>query len=602
MGNGMALKREQLNDLVSHLLGEAIQPGMMAKAQRVLGLSEQDIVQAISDADPTLGHKYDVWVLKQWVNKQISLPEDKDKVKQLLHRFTELKRERGVKISPDIHRYPNFADLVDAIGAVGYSQMPGVEVVRRDPPYVLLKVTDAESLKSLGEGTSWCTRRSYPRGCKAEDYLHDYGALYIVMKNGKPFIQFTADFNEVRRADNSEVRNPENRIAELIKPSEEDEKRLKQWEDWIGGEDKWDAYEEECARVENDYLRDLHFAFASYEIEDIGENEPYVWYSGGVAADIPMEMKEEFLDWRSLDRRALERTIEDLCHDLDIWGVEQVEILETVERGMVTGVRVVVDLRDEDMRGEPDQFRDFAAWLARDVEDNREAFIAGVRAILIENEYAEVTHPVSKAMGYGRTEEAWDEDQFKHFNWYRDATRGFRSTHAIEVWTVEPVLVGELPRDYFHRGGYAVPIRDTDPGFKEFVDELLPSLNEQAERQARNYTIQARRQRLFWGEPELHQKRFSGKFDIKPYFSFRTDRRDNVFMEMSFSLNLGQNENQVRDAIEFIEYLDNHFDTFLTVARRLFQELVVPRYSKGGLNKSESNVNLDSLVNQLVVG
>ena len=198
--------------LISYLLDEAVFPvQQLDKAERVLGLSKEDIVNTVEQFDPTPTKDYSVWILKQWLFKNILLPEDGHRVLTTLTHYDKQKRKADSQLQKDINRYRTIHDLERALEeeipalkatAVEVGQqvkdLPGVTVVKIVPPdMVVLKVKDPDSLATLGEGTKWCTRRSYP-DCQAESYIDDYGYVYVVLKQGKPFVQYTPDYEQVK--------------------------------------------------------------------------------------------------------------------------------------------------------------------------------------------------------------------------------------------------------------------------------------------------------------------------------------------------------------------------------------------------------------------
>jgi len=159
----------------------------------------------ITDADPT-GRKYKLFILKLLNKNNIRLPEDNYRVKETLNNFRKYQRNLEFK---DILKYDSLHDLEAAlepyIGSVSKKQggnnvnplsLPGVELVLDNGEFKTYKVSDIESLKDIGEGTKWCTRRSYP-DCQAEYYIDTYNWIGVVYKNGKPFIQYTSDYEQV---------------------------------------------------------------------------------------------------------------------------------------------------------------------------------------------------------------------------------------------------------------------------------------------------------------------------------------------------------------------------------------------------------------------
>ena len=202
--------------LISYLLDEAVFPvQQLDKAERVLDLSKEDIVNTVEQFDPTPTKDYSVWILKQWMFKNVILPEDGHRVLTVLTHYDKQKRKADSQLQKDINRYRTIHDLEMALEEeipslkataveVGHKvkDLPGVTVVKRVPPdIVVLKVEDPDSLATLGEGTRWCTRRSYP-DCQAESYIDDYGYIYVVLKQGKPFVQYTPDYDQIKDVDN----------------------------------------------------------------------------------------------------------------------------------------------------------------------------------------------------------------------------------------------------------------------------------------------------------------------------------------------------------------------------------------------------------------
>ena len=220
--------------LISYLLDEAVFPvQQLDKAERVLGLSKEDIVNTVEQFDPTPTKDYSVWILKQWMFKNIILPEDGHRVLTTLTHYDQNKRKARSNLERDISRYRTIHDLEIALEEevpalkttaveVGHKvkDLPGVTVVKRVPPdLVVLKVEDPDSLATLGEGTKWCTRRSYSN-CQAERYIKDYGRIYVVLKQGKPFVQYTPDYEQVKDVDNEHFDDPVTLRQNLVPPEE----------------------------------------------------------------------------------------------------------------------------------------------------------------------------------------------------------------------------------------------------------------------------------------------------------------------------------------------------------------------------------------------
>lgn len=159
-----------------------------------------------------IGGRYWKWVLNQWDKRLIRLPEDDYRVIETLKNFEINKKYLTNK---DINTYKTINSLEEAIEAAHTTKKEldavnisrdGVAVVNRYKEYTVIKISDSEALKDLGEGTKWCTRRSYPN-CMAEDYLRDYGYINMVLKDSRPFIQYTPDLSQVMSVNETSIDN-----------------------------------------------------------------------------------------------------------------------------------------------------------------------------------------------------------------------------------------------------------------------------------------------------------------------------------------------------------------------------------------------------------
>jgi len=83
-----------------------------------------------------------------------------------------------------------------------------------DGDYKIFKITSVESLKIITEGTPWCTRGSY-KGCLADQYLDQYKAIFIVLKNGIKFAQYTDNLDEIKDVNNNDF-VPDDQLFKLM--------------------------------------------------------------------------------------------------------------------------------------------------------------------------------------------------------------------------------------------------------------------------------------------------------------------------------------------------------------------------------------------------
>lgn len=343
------------------------------------------------------------------------------------------------------------------------------------------------------------------------------------------------------------------------------------------GQNLLDQYEEEVRAIDDEFQKLFHFAHANAQVEDDrGDGVPYVYMTGGIYVDIPIEAYN-LPNWNeNQKRRELKDHIEKLCSGLHIYGVQDVE----VQDGHNGGVNVRVDLQYENggygRDDHPDSYREFCQELLRDVEPKRDEFISGVVSILIDLNYID-PHYISKFMGHSDVDEDWAQPQFAHFAWEEDEDMG---GHAILVSPKEKIPVGNMHGlDAEFLQGWRTGIPEDAPGMAEFKSQFLGHINQMADAYIQ-YLSHSKQQKLLWGQPDPKQKPFSGSFKIQPRLILSFDTNHMVQMSMEFNLNVGQPEEDVKDAMGFIKYMDQNYDRFVRDSQALFSRVVTPKYNR----------------------
>ena len=183
-----------------------------------LNKSPEEIVQLISEADISGKKTYEVWLLKQLALNNIILPEDAERVKRTLRDFEQLNNRNQLKFK-NLNQYPKIHDLEADIRSVKgdnlseafsfdvqkYLQLPGVEVYGQNSDWLILKVSNAESLTKTSDSTEWCTL-----GLQwATKYINEDGFQCVVFKkeSGKliKFAQFSPDFEQFKDIHDEEI-------------------------------------------------------------------------------------------------------------------------------------------------------------------------------------------------------------------------------------------------------------------------------------------------------------------------------------------------------------------------------------------------------------
>lgn len=185
-------------------------------AAKRLNLTPEELLKLVNEADPTNEKKFEAWLIKQLVFKNIRLPEDAPRVLQVLQNFIIYSNQNKVKYK-DIARYKTIHDLetdLDSLRMVSFDprekmtietlkSFPGVQVFK-GYNYVIAAISNQKSLETLGLGTKWCTRGDYPNGSMAEQYLeesltkHLY-IMYVELEDDslERYCQFEDTFDQV---------------------------------------------------------------------------------------------------------------------------------------------------------------------------------------------------------------------------------------------------------------------------------------------------------------------------------------------------------------------------------------------------------------------
>jgi len=165
-------------------------------------LTPQEADQKVEEAniaDPTgsLG-VYTWWILKRFVDGNIILPEDIDRVRDTLDRFNQLRNRADFRGERDINKY-NTIQAMDAVLPSLPHQMKeevllktekgkeeimrGLRKLDEEGPFVLYEITTVEALLYVSSGFSngqyvrWCTKNY----SDAVSYLHN-GSLYMITR------------------------------------------------------------------------------------------------------------------------------------------------------------------------------------------------------------------------------------------------------------------------------------------------------------------------------------------------------------------------------------------------------------------------------------
>ncbi len=156
------MKLLELESILESIISEEINKDQLLSTAQAMGIDAESLRNWINDADPTPKKSFAFWLLRSLKKGQIQ-PEDDDRIRAMLNRFIELRNARRIEDImqfPDPHSLETRIEQLAGVGAKrqGFSgfdpeSLPGVQVAEKRPDMTFYKVSDANSLAKIGEGT-----------------------------------------------------------------------------------------------------------------------------------------------------------------------------------------------------------------------------------------------------------------------------------------------------------------------------------------------------------------------------------------------------------------------------------------------------------------
>lgn len=194
-----------------------------------LSPSEVSLLPELAEIDPTQSGEYVPWLLRMLKRSDIRLPEDAEKLNELLIVFHQNKRKLPSE-QRDINRYKTHGELYKALKALFPTTDDGLVLdetfrfVGEVPPYQLFEVVDRRSVQRMGENTNWCT--------KAKDVAEKYllhGPLYLILKKGRKFGQVHFELQQVMNVDDEPIGPKTKGIKKLLRLAGNRYYYLREW-------------------------------------------------------------------------------------------------------------------------------------------------------------------------------------------------------------------------------------------------------------------------------------------------------------------------------------------------------------------------------------
>jgi hypothetical protein len=158
-------------------------------------------IETAIQADPTPDHGYVTWILGQFRDEIIRLPEDAPAIRRLLTHWLRVKAA-GFSGERDISRYSfytlrrtveNAARKQSLRQAQKRAKQEGTETVYDDGTCRIVKLTTVPAAVALARGTNWCTCQSD----QAALYL-EAGPFFLILRNGRRYAQLHFQTGEMK--------------------------------------------------------------------------------------------------------------------------------------------------------------------------------------------------------------------------------------------------------------------------------------------------------------------------------------------------------------------------------------------------------------------
>lgn len=160
----------------------------------------------LGSADPSPSGEYSRWIVDLMFVGDVLLPEDGEKLHELLSTFDRVKGRLPLEMR-DIHRFRSYSQLrttllpmLPQLRSISELQSEGTELLASEhlnnALYQLYRLTTAEAASKAAQNTGWCV-------CDvdtAQSYLSE-GPLYLITRNDKAFVLAHQQSGQVMNVD-----------------------------------------------------------------------------------------------------------------------------------------------------------------------------------------------------------------------------------------------------------------------------------------------------------------------------------------------------------------------------------------------------------------
>lgn len=149
-------------------------------------------LQHLTEADPSPSGEYSNWILNLLIKQNIDLPEDAEKLRELLETFHRVKQRLPLEFR-DINKFKSYSQLrttllplLPTLKSVAELELEGNKLITTQlinkAMYQLYEITSPEAASKAAKNSGWCVCNKET----AASYLKN-GPLYLVMRDDERF-------------------------------------------------------------------------------------------------------------------------------------------------------------------------------------------------------------------------------------------------------------------------------------------------------------------------------------------------------------------------------------------------------------------------------
>ena len=548
------------------------------------------IIKLLADADPTPNKEFFPWLLTQYINEKVRLPEDGPVLHQDLTFYSTIKKngvlkrlQSVIKEKMDVIKNPmdittidrtalqKMVDLVQELTdgntdsnrkKTTVVKQEGAESIYSDDEWEVVKVLSGAAACYYARGTRWCTSSERT----ANDYLED-GPLYIVYKEGKPFGQVHFASKQFMDVKDDPIKNIQDEIGQVLLthiPDLDDDDKALIYKSCDRSGDLYQNYTriletQMYKMIEDAGLRDEISVNTDWEYHDHGE-ESYLPISANIYFKFPLE---DFIKSPEEIERdyALLRTIK---QNLDI-SVSDYPRINTYGND----VTIDFDINEEGMaKDDEERMTKFLDYLTSDLNEDEKYFKHKheIYQVLVQNDVLKkkVEEDEDGAIGL---------PELSHFEFDQDE---FNSHGALsfESYRVDICSIEEANLSDSVTGHYRNNYESLKGNFKPIEDIFESLIRKRAMAMIKHHKAQGWLPYPGMEKPKLPEGyeslRAAPKVKVKMWIN-----KDKVQMNVSIEAHIHKHSSKAVEAtFKKVKQLDEKFTTTLPQAREIFLKKV----------------------------